>query len=95
VVRRPAALRRLAQPKGFPDTKPPYGQRGVLRKFHFTWQYPGSGIKAEEETTYNHQFNAHGFVTATTSEGKRLVDYKNRYQNEWTPEPRVYTYRCR
>ncbi len=85
----------LPRPKGFPGTKPPYGQRGVLRKFHFTWEYPGSGIKAENEATYNHQFNAQGFVTATTSEGRRLVDYENRYQNESTPEPRVYTYRCR
>jgi YD repeat-containing protein len=92
---RPAADA-LPRPRGFPEARPPYGQRGVLRKFHFTWQYPGSGVKAEDETTYSYQFNAQGFVTAVTSEGRRLVDAdKNRYQNESTPEPRVYTYRCR
>jgi YD repeat-containing protein len=86
----------LPRYKGFPNAKLPYGQRGVVRKFHFTWEYPASGVKAEEETTYRHQFNAQGFVTATTSEGRRLVGSgNNQYQNESTPEPRVYTYRCR
>ncbi len=86
----------LPRYQGFPGTKPPYGQRGTLRKYHFTWGWPGSGIRAEVETTYFHQFNAEGFVTATTSEGRRLVDAdRNGYQNESTPEPRVYTYRCR
>jgi hypothetical protein len=86
----------LPRYKGFPDAKLPYGQRGVVRKFHFTWEYPVSGVKAENETTYSHQFNAQGFVTATTSEGRRLVGSdNNQYQNESTPEPRVYTYRCR
>ncbi len=86
----------LPRYQGFPVTQPPYGQPGVVRKFHFTWEYPGSGVKAEEETTYSHQFNAQGFVTASTSEGRRLADSgNNRYQNESIPEPRVYTYRCR
>jgi YD repeat-containing protein len=82
--------------KGFPAPKPVYGRRAVLRKYHFTWAWSASGIRAEEETTYFHQFNAEGFVTATTSEGRRLVDAdRNQYQNEATPEPTAYTYRCR
>ncbi|MBD0254459.1 MAG: hypothetical protein ICV83_01970 [Cytophagales bacterium] len=86
----------LPRYKGFPDTKPPYGRRGVVRKFYFNWAWPGSGPRYEGETTYSHQFNAQGFVTATTSEGRRLVDSdNNRYENESMPEPRVYTYRCR
>jgi hypothetical protein len=86
----------LPRYKGFPDAKLPYGQPGVVRKFHFAWAWPGSSIRYEGETTFSHQFKAQGFVTATTSEGKRLVDSdNNRYENESTPEPRVYTYRCR
>ena len=86
----------LPRYKGFPDAKPPYGRHGVLRKSHFTWEHPGSGIKAEVETTYNHQFNAQRFVTAVASEGRRLVDpARNQYESEATPEPRVYAYRCR
>jgi YD repeat-containing protein len=82
--------------QGFPAPKPAYGRRAVLRKYHFTWAWPGSGIRAEEETTYFHQFNAQGFVTATTSEGRRLVDAdRNGYENMATPEPTTYAYRCR
>jgi len=82
--------------KGFPAPKPAYGRPAVLRQYHFTWAWPGSGIRAEEETTYFHQFNAEGFVTATTSEGRRLVDAnRNQYQDVAPPEPTAYTYRCR
>ncbi|CAA9274625.1 MAG: hypothetical protein AVDCRST_MAG56-3272 [uncultured Cytophagales bacterium] len=82
--------------KGFPDPKPAYGRRGVLRRQHATWGVPGSGIRSDAEFTYFHQFNAQGFVTAVTSEGRRLVDPgRNAYQSEGTPEPTVFTYRCR
>jgi hypothetical protein len=79
--------------KGFPQVKPSGGYTGVQKKFSFyaEWE-PGKGIQMLGESTNSFQFNARGYVTSLTGEGKNLTG--NGYTTTPAKAPILYSYDC-